>query len=427
MKLAKLIVLRLALICFGGIVGLLLLESGLRLYGISERGDRLSVYEFDSTLGWSTRANSKYFRSTKDFAHFNYYNPAGFPVAKQDWEIVPNVSDQTIAFIGDSFTEGYYFPYEQTYTHLVDMQFPDKQVINLGVAAYAPDQYLLAARKHIGAFNVTDIVVTFFPHNDLLEMSKSTNLGYAKPIFGDSVSGPTNLPLKKLDGGKDTGTLRWFNDHSALIRAINPWLFRYIPGIRALDAIESIPVRFEEAAMFKALKLIKQIEVEFPVNRFFVYYIPLRQELEDDQIFIHNIEQFDRLCGRLNMSCFSVANVAAKAVAPRRCTYQQTDISPNLARAWLHGTSSRFSRKETSDRAGPLGVTLLFNGGHLQTSTHRQPVRLNLAVGISVAAATEIPTARASPMLVAAATKLLGIRKTVLPRRLNRITSFSSL
>lgn len=315
---------KLALVCLGGLIGLLLMEGGLRLYGIAGQGDRLSVYEFDDTLGWKTKPNTKYFRSTRDYAHFNYYNPRGFPVAKQDWRKLPSSEAPTIAFIGDSFTEGYYLPYEHTYPYLIDQEFSDKQVVNLGVAAYAPDQYLLSARKHLGDYNATDIVVTFFPFNDLPEISKDTNLGYAKPIFGESLSTPRNTPLKKLRGGVDQGALRWLNDHSAVIRAINPWLFMYVPGLRSFGTSRPEPTYFEESAMRTALRLIKQIEIEFPVETFVVYYVPLYEELLQPELFDQNIELYHELCDELAMGCFTTEKIVGKVSDPSEL-YLRTD------------------------------------------------------------------------------------------------------
>lgn len=294
------------------------------MYGISDRGDRLSIYEFDDTLGWTTRPNTRYFRSTRDYAHFNYYNAQGFPIAKQDWQQKLSNETATIAFIGDSFTEGYYLPYEKTYPYLIDQRFPAKQIVNLGVAAYSPEQYLLAARKHLNNYNVTDIVVTFFPFNDLPEMSKDTNLGYAKPVFGDSLTSPTNTPLKKLRGGQDPGVFRWLNDHSAVVRAINPWIFKYVPGVRRFGYSEPKAIYYEESKMLKALRLIKQIEAEFPVERFVVYYVPLYQEVLKPDLFNQNIMLFHDICGLLVMPCFTTASIVESVPDPSEL-YSLTD------------------------------------------------------------------------------------------------------
>lgn len=154
---------KLALIGFGILAALLLMEGWFRLNGITGFQDRLSVYEFDDILGWKTKPDSKAFRSTGNFAHYNYYGPQGFPVDKDNWEESLNADTPSVAIIGDSLTEGYYLPYENTFTYLIDQKVPDIQVINLGVSGYAPDQYLLFARRHIDDYNVTDVIVIFFP------------------------------------------------------------------------------------------------------------------------------------------------------------------------------------------------------------------------------------------------------------------------
>ena len=47
-----------------------------------------------------------------------------------------------VAFIGDSFTEGMGYPYEQTFVGLYAATHPDLRVANLAVSSYAPSIYL---------------------------------------------------------------------------------------------------------------------------------------------------------------------------------------------------------------------------------------------------------------------------------------------
>ena len=57
---------------------------------------------------------------------------------------VPLQADKKrILFIGDSFTEGLFFPYEETFTGQIARQRPDLDILNAGVSSYSPLIYYL--------------------------------------------------------------------------------------------------------------------------------------------------------------------------------------------------------------------------------------------------------------------------------------------
>jgi len=96
----------------------------------------------------------------------------------------------SVAIIGDSFVEGYCLPYKKSFAYLLGDLVKDKQIINLGVNGYSPDQYLLYSRRHLKNFNVKDIIVAFFPYNDIpmvfRKYTESQKLGYSKPYFEEN-------------------------------------------------------------------------------------------------------------------------------------------------------------------------------------------------------------------------------------------------
>jgi len=312
---------RIGLICFGVLLALLVLETLLRISGVSGYQETLSIYEFDELLGWRTKESSKTFRSTRNFAHFNYFDPQGFPVDRENWRRHLDPETPSIAFIGDSFTEGFYLPYEHTFTYLIDQKFPNKQVVNLGVSGYAPDQYLITARRHIQQYNVTDVVVMFYAANDLADLFKQQINGYAKPIFGESSFEPENVPLQKLKGNSRVGfrgsILRKINDHSALARTLNPYLFRYVPGLMGAGASAVAPDLHARPAMRKALRIIKQIEIEFPANSFFVYYVPDVEEALHVEALKHNIALYRLVCSEVGLECYTPERILSTVSDPR--------------------------------------------------------------------------------------------------------------
>ena len=178
---------RLALLIGLVILLLTLFEVGLRLVGI---GPEVWPYEFDSELGWEPKPSFAVYRSTPWFAHFVYFNADGFPTAKEHLEDTVDRSIPAIALIGDSYVEGYSVPYEKSFAHSLDQAIEGRQVINLGVAGYSPEQYLLRARQFLPEFLVTHVVVVLFTENDLASLDKPRYGPYAKPRFGKDLTRP---------------------------------------------------------------------------------------------------------------------------------------------------------------------------------------------------------------------------------------------
>lgn len=287
-------------------------EIVLRLYGITPNTDRMYAYQFDDVLGWTPKKSFKYFRSTPYYAHFNYYNPDGFPTTKPDWPRRADPQKPSVVFLGDSFTEGYYLPYEFTFPYLVGQRL-SQQVINLGVSGYAPDQYLLTARQHLPNYDAQMVIVMFFPHNDTEDIFESDYQGYAKPMFAEDFTTPVNLPLPKLAGKQaPENWMQRMAHSSAIYAALRSIVRKYFE----MPASTKIPVvLYEYERMQKALRLIKQIQIEFPVNQFVVYYIPMYDELSS-QTLPRNLATFQEICTELDLSCFTMKNLLDTAKHP---------------------------------------------------------------------------------------------------------------
>ena len=61
------------------------------------------------------------------------------------------------------------------------------------------------------------------------------------------------------------------------------------------------PTLHDEAEMNKALRLINQINTEFPVENFLVYYIPVMEEVESEEILEHNLALYHKTCEGIGM------------------------------------------------------------------------------------------------------------------------------
>jgi hypothetical protein len=312
--------LNLTLLFGSGALAFLGVETMVRLTGVTGDYGRLSTYEFDPELGWKTRKEFRYFQSTAAYGHFTYWNQDGLPTdeAGQNRALSPDAP--SIALLGDSFVEGYYLPYEQTFVHLLDQKLTAKQIVNLGVSGYSPDQYLLSARAHLRRFNVTDVVVMLFSGNDLRFLDSDRTQGVAKPVFGERFDKPINTPLASPRDAPDrrVGLLQRVEDladRSATFRIVKPVIGRLLRLGGYAGTFTQVPVLHGEADMRKALGLIKQIQIEFPVERFLVYFVPVMEEIEAGEPFERNVELFDRVCAEMGLRCYSLERIVEKGVA----------------------------------------------------------------------------------------------------------------
>lgn len=287
-----------------------LVEIALRAHGIEgtapSSAARLKVYDFHSELGWWPRAARSYYRSSSYYGHFNYYNAARMPVARGSLDVLPDPDVTTIAFVGDSFVEGFYVPYEKSFVHLVDLEFNDYQVINLGVAGYNPSQYLLRARMDLPKYNVRHVIVGFFAYNDVDDVDRPYKQGYATPVFGDDLRAPLNTPLAKETGdGPEVSFFHKIARQSAAYSVIRPFYknaIRYIKpetgNARGHDRLNPDPKEYA-----KALRLIAAIQDVVPEATLMVVYIPFYDHLLFPKKFAKNLELFRSNCKELQISC----------------------------------------------------------------------------------------------------------------------------
>jgi hypothetical protein len=315
-RISKNIFQKLALSMIGIILGMVILEGGLWITGFSGSSHGFSHMEFDSELGWTTPKSFNSFRSFRHSAHFSYFDPDGFPATVEQWQSTLDRQSPSIAFVGDSFTEGFYIPYESTFVNLVDMKFPNQQAINLGVTGFAPDQYLIQSRRHIDDFNVTDIVVMFFAANDVPEALVEISNGFSKPVFDNPKDSPVNLPLVRRSGPSGPSNLfRKIQSKSAIFQIVRPVLNQYIMsplgfGEKSIfNANKFVPEAFSKSDMMWSVSLINQISIEHPDADFFAYYIPRLEEFQAREIYDSNVNLFLDSCQKFGMECFTATKI----------------------------------------------------------------------------------------------------------------------
>jgi hypothetical protein len=284
------------------LISLVIVEVGLRLYGIVPDRHRLFAYEFDDEIGWQPRKNFRCFHSTPNYAHFNYYNAEGLPTDAGSFGSSYDHDKPAIALVGDSFVESYYVPYEKSFPFLLDQAITSHQVVNLGVSGYSPEQYLLRSRRELPKYNVSHVIVVLFAHNDVNYVDKTLYLGYAKPVFGDDLSQPSNTPLPMLGGQAESGSLvQRFGRRTAVYTVLRPFYKTYIDAPDEYQIPDELTL--DEDKFAKAMRIIAEIRNVVPMADFHVAYMPLYQEVVNGDAFIHNIETFRRNCNLLGLSC----------------------------------------------------------------------------------------------------------------------------
>lgn len=316
------------------VLALLLGEGGLRAIGISPGlsiANRLNPYQFDSTLGWTTRARTAFLRSSPEYLHYNYYDSEGLPAAFENRESTVDVDVPKVVLIGNSYVESYYVPYKKSFPHLLEQQLPSRKVLNLGVSGYTPAQYILQARRHLPRHkNIDRIFIFLVPYQDIrfLDMPLFPG-GYPKPVFGTDLEQPTNLPL--VPPSRRTVGKKHIEDYSVLITVLQPYLFKWL-GYR--NAIYDYPINYDQLLFSvddfsNALRYSKQIQKEFGrADNVFTVYAPTEFEYLDDRIS-KNLIAFRSSCERLEIQCLVPPFVESPPSGDYRALYYPKDRHPS--------------------------------------------------------------------------------------------------
>lgn len=303
-------VMRAGVFFFAILAILVLAELGLRAYGIVPSGDRMVGYQFDETIGWKTRPDFKQYRSSLYYGHFNYYDAAGFPSDSANQHTSKSTTTPSIAFVGSSFAESYYVPYDQSFPELVDEAIPEKQVLNLGVSGYSPAQYLLRAREELPKYETSDIVVIFFPYKDLPGLQDANYQGYMKPYFalGGTLDTPANLPLiLPPESAVPTGGFANAVRSTSLYTFLRPYIRKSV-NVGLIEDTKTAGV-YDPALMDEALRIFEAIGKEHPKARLIVYHIPYYKELDDAELYKKNLAVYFDACKERSLECFSMDDV----------------------------------------------------------------------------------------------------------------------
>ena len=226
----------LLLVVVSTLIGLLLLEGGVRLYyGFKDRlpphadpatrdewgwirahqASQIPASEamagFDPELGWKLSADIDGWVRQK-----GHGLPAG--------DLTTPADHERFLFIGDSFTQGLYVEDHENFAWLFGARHrPDAQVLNLGVSGYGPDQMLLLYES-IGRRYHPDVVVMGFYVRGLYRAQASFTY-YAKPWFE-----PAEDDALVLHGVPVPAPATLIGEYENGTRTIAGWHYSYLWG-----------------------------------------------------------------------------------------------------------------------------------------------------------------------------------------------------
>jgi hypothetical protein len=178
-----------ALVMIGSILmGLLLLEVGLRFFIQQSPHERppTSFWEPHSSLGWFHIPGKEGLWANQEFSNTIRINSSGF--RDREYSLEKPAGIFRIVVLGDSMTEGFQVPLEQTFTKVLETLLNERvssdtslvdttfsvmkfEVLNLGVAAYGTSQEYLLLKEYGFRYQPDLVVLAFLTLNDVLNNS----------------------------------------------------------------------------------------------------------------------------------------------------------------------------------------------------------------------------------------------------------------
>lgn len=175
---------RLALVAFGVAIGLVVVEIGLRLLGVSYP----LPFAADPHTGVRLRPNFSGWW-TKEGRGWIEVNQFGF--RHGDITIPKPPNSFRVAVLGDSFVEAFQVDEDDSLCHQLEQRLSkcprfadrDVQVLNFGVSGFGTAQELQILRHYVWQYEPDAILLAFFSGNDLRNNSPTLESDYARPFF----------------------------------------------------------------------------------------------------------------------------------------------------------------------------------------------------------------------------------------------------
>lgn len=203
------------------LIGLLVLEGGLRLIGM---GPPTTLNTFDPHTGWTNKPGVSLSTGTPDGerVHFSF-NEHGLREAD---DVTPEARPQRrIVALGDSFTLGRYVEREDLFLDRLEARHGgDVQVVNTGHEGWSTDQEVAWLLEHGDEWK-PEVVLLLPYENDLYWCGQTEYTGYDKPRFTPA----GELEDRELEDRMEKGWLAGTAIGHLLLRR-RPEIPRFQPG-----------------------------------------------------------------------------------------------------------------------------------------------------------------------------------------------------
>jgi hypothetical protein len=220
---------RAAALVIAASVGLIIVEIGLRLLGVSYP----SFYRADPTRGFSLRPHASGLYTAEGRAWLQI-NSEG--LRDRERPRTKPVGSFRIALLGDSYTEARQVPLEATFGAVIEerlgvcgsLRNRPVEAINFGVSGYGTTQELLTLEHHALDYQPDLVVLAFVPGNDLRDNSRQ-------------LSPTSNRPFHVVQSGELTLDTSFLESTAYKRRVSGAWSlgFALIDRLRVLQVVNA--------------------------------------------------------------------------------------------------------------------------------------------------------------------------------------------
>ncbi len=238
MKLWRSILKYIVLIAFGVLLGIGVLELGVRLVlGAKPETYLREFSQYHALLGWEKKPGQTGYFRRGDAQIFEQINSHG--QRDREYSVVKPGNTYRILVIGDSFTEGYDVNSADVFTEILEVELNRRnrsqtfEVINAGTGGYSTDQEFLYFTSEGAQFQPDLVILMMYPANDIYYNIMPMYGNYHKPLFtqvNDSLR-LTNVPLPMPSASESAkGVLR----HLALYPIVMKLILTEMPSTTRL-------------------------------------------------------------------------------------------------------------------------------------------------------------------------------------------------
>lgn len=221
-------------------------------------------HTFDPDLGWVLKPNASGWWKTEGEAYIEI-NSEGL----RDHERSKAKPQNTIriAVLGDSFTEAFQVPLEQTFLAEIERQLQtcsslksqNIDVINFGVQGYSTAQELMILRKKVWDYQPDWVILAFYTGNDMINNSPQLEYDRYRPFFQQKDG--------KLVEDYSFRQLSYFERNPYAVSKVDQWLGKVGEGSRILYLVKKIELDAKKRKLGKDFVKLRGKSFKEPQNQ----------------------------------------------------------------------------------------------------------------------------------------------------------------